>query len=425
MNRNRLASRGILAATLWLTLLTTVPALADDITDTNTFANPLLSTDDTPADTNAVAPWIAPPETMAYADGLNVRLEVPPFSFPGESPLPPSPDLYTNFQAQGDNNSIIPPDTDGAVGTTHLFVMLNSEYRISTPTGTTLFTGTLSNFWAPIWGFNIQLTDPRVIYDSAYNRWICSVLAGPGTVNSFVLVAVSLDGSPTNGFYYARAKADPSSTTYADYTKLRLNSKWFAIHVDMYALADNSLQRSQIYVFNKTNWYAGGFASPTVLSNLNANPSFPNAGTEMPALTFDSNVSALYLVQNVITNNNTRVRVYSITGNIGSETLNTNLPYLQATNFSWNFSGGANFAPQLGITNKISTDDARILNAVYRNGYLWFAHTVFVAANGNVPAHCAAQWWQVNPSNWNIVQRGVFEDPTGVGDAATPTFTGQ
>ncbi len=357
---------------------------------------------------------------MPFVAGLALYSEPGALPNPGQTTPPASPDLATNFLAIADNNTVIPPDTHGAVGTNHIFTMLNSEYRIQTLAGSNIVSGTLSNFWGPIWPFAIQVFDPRVVYDTVNHRWIATALAGARTVNSFLLVTVSFDSTPTNGFYYARIKADANSLLWADYPSVGLNNPWFVIHVNVFAISDNSLQRSQIYVFNRTNWYAGGFANPTVLYHTNANPSFPTAGFETPAVTYDTNVSTLYLAQNIVTNSNQRVRMFSITGAIGSETLNTNLPYLQA-DISWDFSGGINFAPQLGLTNKIDNNDARVQNVVYRNGSLWFTHTVFLPSGGTA-TRSAIQWWQVNPATWTIVQRGLIEDTSGVTFHAFPSM---
>ena len=56
---------------------------------------------------------------------------------------------------------------------------------------------------------------------------------------------------------------------------------------------------------------------------------------------------------------------------------------------------------------------------VYRNGYLWFEHTVFLPAG--TPTHSAVQWWQVNPAV-GVTQRGRIEDATGTNFYAFPSI---
>ena len=119
------------------------------------------------------------------------------------------------------------------------------------------------------------------------------------------------------------------------------------------------------------------------------------------------------------------MRILSITGNIGSETLNNagnNAVYIRVPN-TWEDQepgSGADFAPQLGLSSvKVQNNDSRIGNAIYRNGNLWFAHTVFLPTNN--PTHSAIQWWQLNPTN-ALVQFGRIEDTTGTNYYAFPSI---
>ena len=69
---------------------------------------------------------------------------------------------------------------------------------------------------------------------------------------------------------------------------------------------------------------------------------------------------------------------------------------------AWQDSGIAgNFAPQLGLTARIDTDDDRIENCVYRNGSVWAAQTVFFPAGG-APTRSSAQWWQINTASGSV-----------------------
>src|SRR5262245_43214875 len=58
-----------------------------------------------------------------------------------------SPTLATSFLALPDTNTVIPPDTMGAAGPAHLMVMLNSQVRIQSKSGTDLGTVSLATFW--------------------------------------------------------------------------------------------------------------------------------------------------------------------------------------------------------------------------------------------------------------------------------------
>jgi hypothetical protein len=88
------------------------------------------------------------------------------------------------------------------------------------------------------------------------------------------------------------------------------------------------------------------------------------------------------------------------------------------------FSPVINFAPQLGSSENIDTEDGRIQSCVYRNGSLWASHTVYLPATGT-PTRTAAQWWQINMSAsalGQVQQFGRIDDPTGANFYAFPTL---
>jgi hypothetical protein len=304
--------------------------------------------------------------------------------------------------------------------------MLNTQVRVLTRSGATITTLTLSNFWT---GTNIgsftEVFDPRIVYDPYNNRWIASAAVEPSSSNAGILIGVSRTSNPTNtgdaGWNLRRVKADSSSLKWGDFPMLGFNKDWIVVSANMF-LNTGAFDRENFYVFNKTNLYAGGFTSPTLLTDTN----FP--GNEFPAVSQDNSSSTLYLVQNLNGNfqGSGYMRILSITGNVGSPTLNNagSNPVFITVNSTWadvEPSSGADFAPQLGLSSvKVQNNDSRIGNVVYRNGHLWFAHTVFLPA-GTSPTHSAIQWWQLNPTN-ALVQFGRIEDTTGTNYYAFPSI---
>jgi hypothetical protein len=295
---------------------------------------------------------------------------------PGLLSQPDSPTPEVSFKALADDNRRFPPDTMGAVGTNYVVTMLNSGVLIQTRTGTPVLTNTLEEFWADT---NIspapnRVFDPRITYDPYHHRWIACAAADPASASSRVLVAVSMTGDPTGSWNRRSVLADPGGQVYADFPAVGLNVNWVVVQANRFYW-DGELLDSQIYVFDKTNLYAGNFSAPTVLANTNTSW----AGCEVPATTYDSTNATLYLLQDVLSSN--EIRLFSITGAIGSETLNhltspvvydpangwTDYPYI-----NW-YTGepiATNFAPQLGTTQNIQNNDAVLTSAVYRNGSL-------------------------------------------------------
>ena len=101
-----------------------------------------------------------------------------------------------DFEALGDDNTRIPPDTMGAAGPNHLMVMLNTQVRIQNRSGTNLSTVSLSTFWTSGTGLSGSPFDPRLIYDSLSGRWMAIVDADAKLGTSEVWFAISATSSP-------------------------------------------------------------------------------------------------------------------------------------------------------------------------------------------------------------------------------------
>ena len=343
---------------------------------------------------------------------------------PGWVYIPPeSPGTTTNFQGLTDNSSVMfPPDTHGAVGTNHIVTMVNNQVRIMTRTGAIITNLSPSQFWS---SSNFALTAfplrPRILYDPFNDHWIASAMVEHDSPNSGILLAVSRTSNPTNigdsGWNMHRVKSDSESQRWAAFPKLGFNKDWIVVSANMWfnSMQGGTYDRNNFYVFDKTNLYSGSFTYPTIL----ADTEYLTSGNEFPAFTCDNSVSALYIVQNA--NGNLGgggygyMRILSITGAVATPTLNytgTNALFIRIPQ-PWDDvqpNNGADFAPQLGITNKVQNNDSSIGNLVYRNGYLWFAHTVFLPSGGS-PTRSAIQWWQVHPAS-GLAQYGRIEDST-------------
>lgn len=370
-----------------------------------------------------------PERNVLTNDSVTILWDYSQFPSPpgGGPPQQDSPGTSRDFQGLTDDNTAYPPDTYGAVGTNYVVTMLNTQVRIQTRDGTTVQTMSLPQFWSSTnIGSYFVVFDPRIVYDPFNHRWIASAVVDYDSTTSGLLIAVSRTSNPTNtgdaGWNMRRVKADSSSQRWADFPTLGFNKDWIVAQANMFFTSVNggAFSRSHIYVFNKTNLYAGNFTSPTLFTNA------VNAGTEFPAVTYDNSLSTIYLVQRVTGNfqGNGYMRILSITGSVNSPVLNnagSNAVYL-IVNSTWDDrapNSGADFAPQLGLSVKVQNNDSRLGNLIYRNGYLWFAHTVFLPA-GN-PTKSAVQWWQVNPS-LGVSQRARIEDSTGTNFYAFPSI---
>jgi phosphoesterase family protein/IPT/TIG domain-containing protein len=321
------------------------------------------------------------------------------------SPSVSSPGLLSSFQALNDDNSYIPPDTNGAVGTNYLMVCLNSQVRIQTRTGSTVSTVSLPSFWSAFGHTNVF--DPRIVYDQVAGRWIFSTLTDYRLSSSSLQIGVSQTSDPRGNWNLYDIDIDAANLIFADYPNIGLNKDWIVVTTNTYQVSDKSFAASRFYVFNKSSLYAGGADSFTLIMDTTGN-------SPTPAITYDNTVATIYVLQNWNGNSggSGSLRLSTITGPIGSETLTTGVAFPSTPN-PWDSGppGGADFAPQLGSSQLINDGDSDVQNVVYRNGSLWCVQTVFLPAGGSA-TRSAIQWWQLSTSG-SIQQRGRIDDPSG------------
>jgi len=341
----------------------------------------------------------------------------------GGGPLSPVPGL--GFLAIEDNDTVIPPDTMGAVGPNHVVTTLNSQIRVQDRSGATLTTVDLFIFWLAAGVFDPF--DPRIVYDSFNDRWVFTCMGDSFSPVSSVLVAVSQTGDPTGNWFMYRILADPLlGTSWADYDMLGVNKDWIVVSGNMFSTFTGALTSENIWVFNKTNLYAGGAGTFTLLQDRSL-----RGFCMVPAVSYDNTLSTMYLVEvnNLALNFfgfSSQLRISTITGPVGAERLTLGTALISATNVWLSnepFFGGS--APQLGSSTLISPGDSRIQNVVYRNGSLWTAHTIFVPQTNSsgfiTNAPSAVQWWQLNPTG-AVMQVSRLADPSGFTWYAYPSI---
>jgi len=316
-----------------------------------------------------------------------------------------TPIASQSFIALPDDGTVIPPDTDGAVGPDHVVTVLNSQVGVQDRFGNSISVVSFAGFWAPVRA--VSITDPRVLYDPYQNRWITT--ASDINLPSRILIGVSATADPTGVWHLFAVVADASSQMLADFPETGFNKDWIVVQANMFTASGSSFSGSNIYVFDKAALYAGTGAPFTLLTG-------PDGG-EAPATTYDSSVATIYLLDDAgpgVAN------VFSITGAIGSETLSAAASVMAPS--GWQFPpADPGVLPQLGGPNNIDAGDTRMLSVKYRNGSLWATQNVFLPATGT-PNRVAGQWWQIDPATRAVVQFGRIDDPTGNYSYAYPSI---
>lgn len=325
--------------------------------------------------------------------------------------LGPSPPTSASFQGSpGAGN--VPPDTQGAAGPNQLMSAMNGELRVQNKSGATIgVVHSLGDFFSSVTNGSSSAFDPQLQYDPYGGRWILVASANPSLSSAVLVIAVSQTSDPTGNWNLYSVTADSTGRYWIDRPLLGFNKNWIVVSANMIP-NDNSgvSSHADVFAFNKSNLYSNGSGSFLTRFSLPSEASF----FMRPTTTLDSSLNTMYLLQDWLGNSNGSgsLRLYSMTGSVGSEVLNNvGTPVFITTTDTWGDYIGINGAPQLGSAERIATNAAEIQNVVYRNGSLWCTHTIFLPADGQA-TRSLVQWWEISP-NGTVRQRGRVQDPNG------------
>lgn len=278
--------------------------------------------------------------------------------------------------------NLIPPDTCGAVGTTHFMSGTNANFSVFVKaTGVRIMNVSLSSFWG-VGG----LGDPRVAYDPHHDRW--AVLAS--NFSNRVYFAYSLTGDPTGAWLKTNINTAQGTDAgkWPDYPTIGLDQN--GVYFAAYQVGGSN--QMTIWSIDKAPMLTG---TPT-LGTVSVWRLLPWEGAIQPALTY-GNSGGEFLVSR---SGSTSLRLRQITGALTSPTL------VEKGFVTVPSHGSAPSAPQMGTSATLDTLDTRPMNSVWRNGFLWTAHTV------NSGGRAAVRWYQVNTATNSATQVGTISDPT-------------
>src|SRR5437870_9989476 len=202
----------------------------------------------------AVVNFAELPEQQAGADA-NPPPRPPPH--PNFLDSPPLASSFLGFVSDGS----FPPDTHGAVGLNQVVTSVNSRFRVQDRTGTILRTVSYADFWNPVATSTDFCCDQRVLYEPYDDRWIIVGQTDKSLPRPSVLVGASQTGDPMGRWNLYRievADVDSATQLWPDYPQIAFNKDWIVMQVSIFRIPNPAYLRSQIYVFNKTNLYAGG-----------------------------------------------------------------------------------------------------------------------------------------------------------------------
>lgn len=317
-----------------------------------------------------------------------------------------------SFAALGDDGTVVVPDVMGAVSSSHLMVTLNTQVAVQNRIGTTLSVVSLPAFWA---GVGTAPFDPKIVFDEDSQRFIFVAMDEKRVAASAVLVGVSATSDPTGAWHLRKFDADPADVVWADYPNLAVNKNWIVITGNMFSVAADTFQGSKMWVLEKSAAILPGGVAPTVFATGFDNTGLGGGDSITGAVTYGPE-ETLYLVDNRWVGGGGRrfVRVSRITGPPAAPSWSL-VPggtvsgggFVQVSGY-----GGVLPAPQSGSAQTLDARDARIINAVFRNGTLWYTHTGGQPAAA--PTRNAVHWYQLSPAaSLTLVQQGIIDDPSG------------
>jgi hypothetical protein len=333
-----------------------------------------------------------------------------------QSPTPTLTCNAVNDPQFNENFATIPQDAHGTVGANHLIMTSNAYIRVQDKSNCATSTGCTGGCKIPLNTFFSGVSfggaapscfDPRAVYDPFADRYfIVTAVNATNLTNSGFILAVSQTNNPTGSWTFY-AVNDGDNLNWFDYPYLCFNGDKVIISSNSFNSA-GVFQNAQIYLFSKsalTSSSAVTFGTNAQLITLTG-----QGGSLCPVVDYDAGSTTGYIVQywNPNSGGFGFTRFSTITGSIPTCTFTGGVSFPSTA--TWAGSPAANFADQLGTTNKVANGDPRILNAMKVNGAIWYAHTIFLPTTGT--DHSAVQWWKITTTG-AVSQVGRIDGGTG------------
>ena len=294
-----------------------------------------------------------------------------------------SPILLSDYQGiiRGDATSwSYPPDSCGAAGPDHFVEVVNRNFAVyDKSTGEELINILLGAFLPESNG------DPRVLYDQYSDRWFVIVC----DFNTKIFLAVSNSDDPTGSWFKCSFVVSEGSDAgkWPDYPTLGVDED--GIYTAAYMIGGSS--GMSIFALEK----APLIAEDPGLGDIYAFRELPWEGAIQPVHTFDTSEGE-YFVSRA---SSTSLRVRILTDLLSTPIL-TELCYIDIPSHS-----EPPDAPALGSTVPLDTVGHRLMNTVYRDGYIWTAHCI------DVGGRAASRWYKIDVPNTTLGDYGTIEDP--------------
>jgi hypothetical protein len=347
---------------------------------------------------------VARPNTLPKASVLQpCRLAAGSVIQGQSSPEPATTFIGIPMLSDPDGSYHWPPDTNGAAGRNHLMETASPIILVTDLDGGNWEWMTVTTFWDE---GDQGIFDTRVAYDSISDRFILVSLMNSRSSSSSLLVGISKSADPTGDWACMTLPSSilaSGANRWLDFPAIGFSADKLIITANGVGLDQSTPGCATTVVLYKEFFYEAPYEGAVW------SISDETEWNVCPAMSYTWEVETAFLVSD---NGAQGLNLFTLEGDIqkdfGKPVL-TKIATLPLPTYSNN---GGNFAPQRDASTLIDTGDARMESAVYRNGSLWFAHTVFLPSGGS-PTRSAVQWGEVDISATTLTQSGFVDDPGG------------
>jgi hypothetical protein len=311
----------------------------------------------------------------------------------------------------GSDNSrtyITPADGNGAIGTNYFVEFINGSFAVYDKSdGSGVAKISDMKFWSNkgpggdgVGGINFlpsdAVSDPRVIYDPASQRWFASQVdyddgaADPTLESDYFLLAVSDTADPAGAWHVFSFLAAPGAIRFADFPTLGVDASAVYLAGDMYYGMTNSLGTSLTMIPK-----ADLLASPPVITNrifFGVTNYAARGAVLQPVTCLDGSSRG-----NILAVGNLGLDLESHSNLVASTALNpgaTNATWVLATNLSVESYNAPLDPTQPDGSATLADNDARFSARVYTVGGV-----IFAVHNIEVAGRAAIRWYRIKPYN--------------------------
>lgn len=307
---------------------------------------------------------------------------------PGAASVTPAVSLIKSFDGASNVDGLVPPDTHGAASKSQFVEITNSHldiYSKSTPSTHT------SKSLASFFGYFAQtIFDPRVLYDSTWNRWIVTAEANPesSTVQR-QFIAISKTASATGSFFIYNFNVTFTAGDFWDFPQVGMDQDAVIMTANVFN-SSNAFKGADCFAVAKARLYNGlGFSVP-VFTGL--------VGTLAPSVVLDQNPKTFLIAAQP---SGSTLQLYSMT--------NTSRPAGTTLTLQANVPVPAYSVPpsasQPGVscpTFCLDTSDSRFENYGTQVGdFLWQVHTVAFGT-------ATPKYYEINTATNSVIQSSFF-----------------